>query len=958
MTKQVIKRNSSVEDFDIDKVIRSVKAAFSHYNSYSKDKIRFTREKEIELRTVLEQLDDNKHVEDIQDLIEEWLIKNGFFNIGKEYILYREEHKKARIIREKLDYIDKYIDTQDNASNLSNTDANANSSLKNITSLESEIYKDTNRLIQRQRMRELLAEINSPYKDNYIKDIDNHIIYQNDEASSPVQKPYCSAYSLYPLLLDGTNGLDGTKNTPPKHLSSFCGQFCNLVFLLSAQKKGAGAYAEFFNFFDYFAKKDFGDDYINHINDFYCVGGKLRKLLDKSNVWISTLDALKEHDFESDELNQMRDDIVDELVSKSNYEPYKEGKGVGSLTIGNMIDQYFQQITYYINQPAQNRGWQSPFTNFNVFDKFYWKAMFEHFYFPDGTQPEWKNIDFLQKRYMRWLNQERTHTILTFPVMTVCLLVDNEKCLDEDYESFVCEQWEKGDSFFVYTSDNPDSVASCCFEGKEIIKVMDETGKQIDISIEDFVNQFGDKVNQLGNSNLPKIYRICSTNEFNSNLIIDTRITGVLKRTYTGSMYKIFANNKSINVTADHIITVKKYLSKSKAEIMQITAEDLYQDDLSLYEIGTLDNYCSVAWRKINNIEKEDVENKIVFDIELYENHYFAANGIITHNCRLKNEITDNTFSSTTGLTGVQTGSCNVMTLNMSRIVQQFAKKKKYTEVGSWFTDEFYTDLGNWLRKILDRVYDYQKAYKTGLYKLDKNGMLPATKSGYISLTKLYCTIGVNGLNEAARFFGLKVTNNKKYLNFITFLLKTINEYNKEKSEPKFMFNLEIIPAESLGGKNYKWDKEDGYWVPEDKNLYNSYIYDAHDPNTTILDKIAMHGEGISANCSGGQAAHLNLSENLTKEQYFKLLRYAIKTKDRYITFNVPQSQCEDCRFISKHPIDVCPKCGSKKISYWTRIIGYLRPVESWGSDRQAEGMKRIYKDAEDNNKMCLNEKL
>lgn len=784
MTKQVIKRNSSVEDFDIDKVIRSVKAAFSHYNSYSKDKIRFTREKEIELRSVLEELDDNKHVEDIQDLIEEWLIKNGFFKVGKEYILYREEHKKARIIREKLDYIDTYIETQDNASNLSNTDANANSSLKNITSLESEIYKDTNRLIQRQRMRELLAEINSPYKDNYIKDIDSHIIYQNDEASSPVQKPYCSAYSLYPLLLDGTNGLDGTKNTPPKHLSSFCGQFCNLVFLLSAQKKGAGAYAEFFNFFDYFAKKDFGDDYINHMNDFYCIGGKLRKLLDQSDEWIPNLDTLKEHGFGSDELNKLRDDIVYEIERKSNYEEC-EDRGVGSLTIGNMIDQYFQQITYYINQPAQNRGWQSPFTNFNIFDKFYWKAMFEHFEFPDGSKPEWTNIDFLQKRYMRWLNNERLHTILTFPVMTVCLLVDNEKCLDEDYENFVCEQWAKGDSFFVYTSDNPDSVASCC---------------------------------------------------------------------------------------------------------------------------------------------------------------------------RLKNEITDNTFSSTTGLTGVQTGSCNVMTLNMSRIVQQFAKKKKYTEVGSWFTDEFYNDLGNWIRKILDRVYDYQKAYKTGLYKLDKNGMLPATKSGYIALTKLYCTIGVNGLNEAARFFGLKVNNNKKYLNFITFLLKTINEYNKEKSEPRFLFNLEIIPAESLGGKNYKWDKEDGYWVPEDKNLYNSYIYDAHDPNTSILDKIAMHGEGISANCSGGQAAHLNLSENLTKEQYFHLLRYAIKTKDRYITFNVPQSQCEDCRFISKHPIDVCPKCGSKNISYWTRIIGYLRPVEAWGSDRQAEGMKRIYKDANDKNTKCLME--
>ena len=897
-------------------------------------------------------MDDNKHVEEIQDIVEEWLFTNGFAKIGREYILYREEHKKARIIREKLDYINTYIQTHDSASNLSNTDANANSSLKNITSLESEIYKDTNRLIQRQRMRELLSEINSPYRDNYIKDINNHIIYQNDEASSPVQKPYCSAYSLYPLILDGTNGLDGTKNTAPKHLSSFCGQFCNLVFLLSAQKKGAGAYAEFFNFFDYFCKKDFGNDYINHVNDFYCIGGKLRTLLDKSNKWINNLDVLRTCDFENDELNQMRDDIVYELDNKTNY-VQGDDRGVGSLTIGNMIDQYFQQITYYINQPAQNRGWQSPFTNFNIFDKFYWKAMFSEFVFPDGTQPTWENTDFLQKRYMRWLNNERLHTLLTFPVMTVCLLVDNEKCLDENYENFVCEQWSKGDSFFVYTSDNPDSVASCCFEGKEIITVKNGES-EFDISIEDFVNSVDERVNQIGNVEMDKSWYICSFNDLNNSRFEDTKITGTLKRKYTGKMYQIFyENDKSINLTADHILKVKNIFSH---QLEKITAETLARQQ-SQYLLYHFDRKAQkIEYKSPVKIIEEIVSDKIVYDIQLEKNHYFAANGIITHNCRLRNELTDNTFSSTTGLTGVQTGSCNVMTLNMNRIVQQFAKKKKYNEVSSWFSTEFYSDLEAWLKKILDRVYDYQKAYKTGLYKLDKNGMLPATNSGYISLDKLYCTIGVNGLNEAARFFGLKVTNNKKYLEFITFLLKTINEYNKEKSERRFMFNLEIIPAESLGGKNYNWDKADGFWVPEDKNLYNSYIYDAHDPKTSILDKIAMQGEGVSANCSGGQAAHLNLSENLSKEQYFTLLRYAIKTKDRYITFNVPQSQCEDCRYISKHPIDECPNCHSKNISYWTRIIGYLRPVESWGSDRQTEGMKRIFKDGNDKNIKCLDE--
>ena len=714
----VIKRDGSKEEFNAEKIENAILKAFDAqlYDLSIEDKA--------EIKAFCKSLNRNKEqsVEDIQDEVEQFLTINAdWWHVGKAYMLYREQHKQARLISNKLKYIHKYTESEDTATNLSNTDDNANSNRKNVASAESEVYKDINRLIQRGEMKQLLAEINSPYRDQYIKDLEHHIIYQHDEASSPVLKPYCSAYTLYPLLVDGTNTIDGTKNHAPRHLSSFCGQFQNLVFLLSALKKGAGAYGEFFNFFSYFCEKEWGENY-----------------------W-------------------QKSDMV------------TSGASLEYRTIGDIIDQYFQSVTHYINQPAQNRGYQSPFTNFNVFDSYYWHTMFDDFTFPDGTKPHWDAVNWLQKRYMKWLNKERTKTLLTFPVMTVCLLTDGKDVLDKEYKDFITTQWAEGDSFFVYLSENADSISSCC---------------------------------------------------------------------------------------------------------------------------------------------------------------------------RLRNEITENTFSSTTGLTGVQTGSCNVMTLNLNRIVQDYCKAARYGK-DCLSNDEnnvdiFKKGLKEELQSILNRIYDYQKAYKTGLYKLAKQGMFPQVNAGYISFDKLYSTIGVNGLNEAARFLGLTVGNNKDYMDFASWILGVIKDYNKQHSEKKFMYNLELVPAESLGVKNYNWDKSDGYWVPDDENLYNSYIYDAHD-DTSILDKIAMQGGQIAKSIDGGQASHLNLQDNLSKEQYEKLLEYAVQVGNSYITFNVPQTQCDDCGFIAKHPFDKCPECGSEKVTQWTRIIGYLRPIKAWSEARQQEGSHRYF---------------
>jgi ribonucleoside-triphosphate reductase len=310
--------------------------------------------------------------------------------------------------------------------------------------------------------------------------------------------------------------------------------------------------------------------------------------------------------------------------------------------------------------------------------------------------------------------------------------------------------------------------------------------------------------------------------------------------------------------------------------------------------------------------------------------------------CRLRNALSQNTFNPTSGLTGIKTGSCNVITLNMNRIVQDFMRAYDHKEWNSTTSVQF----RGWLIGILDRVYKYHIAYKTMLYEWEDKKMFASSNGGYINIKDLYSTIGINGLNEAAEFLGYEVSNNPGYIGFLQLVLGTIKEQNAIHSihdtKRPFLFNSEVVPAEGLGGKNYNWDKEDGYWVPEDRNLYNSYFYNAHD-DTSVLDKFILHGRQTYQYTDGGSALHCNLEEHLSKEQYLKLIDFAIKEGTSYFTFNIPNSKCENCGHIVKAPIKVCPKCGSEHITWYTRIIGYLRPLTSFGKDRRIEAEKRTY---------------
>ena len=729
---EIYKRNGQKVLFDKTKIVHSVMAA---YKSVGED-FDIAEDTALNEHFSLKNLNDwcvkelgilIPSVEDIQDRVEKYLMKTNP-KVAKAYILYREQRKQTRFIKERINYMEEYSQSHDNAATSSETDANANVTMKNVANLEGEVYKVTNRLIQRARMKSKLNELYPELAKQYEADLNHHIIYTHDEASTPTLKQYCMAVSLYPLMTEGVGNIDGVTPGPPNDLQSFSGQITNLTFLLSSQCKGAVAFSEYFIALNYYVIAEFGTH------------------------WYEKLD----------------------IITTTSY--CKQQR-----TIKDNILKAFKQFVWGINQPAGNRSYQSPFTNISYFDHTYFDAMFKDFCYPDGTKPEWEAISTLQKMFMKWFNQLRLKQVLTFPVETFAMVYDPETkdIIDKEYKDLCAEMYSEGHSFFTYISDSADSLASCC---------------------------------------------------------------------------------------------------------------------------------------------------------------------------RLRNKLAENTFNPTSGLTGVETGSCNVITLNINRIIQDFAKFESrgidYRQdiQDTWKVCE--KCFKKYLTDILERVYKYHIAYKTMLYEQEDKKMFAASNGGYIHISKLYSTVGINGLNEAARFLGLEVSNNKSYIEFLQLILGTIKEQNKnhsitDKKRP-FIFNSEVVPAEGLGGKNYRWDKEDGYWVPEDENLYNSYFYDAHD-DTSVLDKFVLHGRQTYQYTDGGSALHCNLVDHLSKSQYLALIDFAIQEGTSYFTFNIPNSKCEDCGHIIKKPVSKCPKCGSENITQYTRVIGYLRPIKAFGNDRQEEANKRTY---------------
>lgn len=332
--------------------------------------------------------------------------------------------------------------------------------------------------------------------------------------------------------------------------------------------------------------------------------------------------------------------------------------------------------------------------------------------------------------------------------------------------------------------------------------------------------------------------------------------------------------------------------------------------------------------------------------------------------CRLRNSLKDNvddehnhtTHQYSMGTASVATGSKSVMTMNLPRLVQDatakyFRDRDTFLVAGenipeqnlTYDKDELYEYIRNEVGALTERVHKYQTAFNETIKDFLNANMLDVYRAGFIDMRKQYLTVGVNGITDAAEFLGLDVNVNDDYKEFVNNILETINILNKKDKTRDCMFNTEFVPAENLAAKNYKWDKKDGYWVSPNRNLYSSYFYNPEDDKVTVIDKMVLHGKDFVQYLDGGSACHINLAEHLSQKQYRQLLKVAAKTGCNYFTFNIMNTVCNDCGFISKHTLTVCPHCGSTNLDWLTRVIGYLKRISSYADPRKIEAEKRFY---------------
>lgn len=890
---QVIKRDGTRQDYDSSKIFKAVLSAF---NSTGKE---ITAQ---EIRGIVSNLTvyDGIPIETIQDQIERALMAGGHFEVAKAFILYREEHKNERELIGMKQYIQDYMKSS-NAATGSKFDPNANVTEKNVTTLAGELQKGKMILLNRSRMRDMNLKLwGQSVAREYDRMLESHELYKHDE-TAPVY-PYCVAITMYPMLLDGLQKLGGISD-PPKHLRSFCGIFVNMIFTIAAQFAGAVATPEFLMYFDYFCRKEWGDDYFKKEGDivevnasprtiekviedyfqnvvyylnqpaaarnFQCVtentqlwtpqGFKYLKELKEGDycyVWengiykIQKINKLNVYDYNSDrdgklirfsgrnyqqtvtqshrvvykvpntdkfavreamELyghSKLSCPIAGTLENKEDYPIWDEllrlctyaltdgsviethGKyrltyymspnragfnevtqclnslGIGYTVVSSKVSQFGtvneirltstdsynicrqlentkkkipgffrrlsqRQARIVLNCWAKSDGQQlrdgrllmqcdnediasalqevvllagygssieyhktskfdgttgntlyvttylrdckrvsnyekvsytgkvwcpttdagivvfreengvpyisgnSVFWNISYFDKNYFEGIFGDFVFPDGTKPSWESLDWLQRKFMKWFNHERTKKLLTFPVETMALLTDGEDVKDKEYADFTAEMQAEGHSFFVYMSDSPDSLSSCC---------------------------------------------------------------------------------------------------------------------------------------------------------------------------RLRNEVQDNQFSYSLGAGGVATGSKSVMTLNINRLVQDWVSKEQESPLyKAWLEEEdikkpfvhSWDNLKEYLREKVQLVHKFQTSYNELLKEFYKAGMLTVYNAGFIDLKKQYLTIGVNGVVEAAEFLGIGVSDNPMYREFIQIILGTISEENKKAKTKELMFNTEFVPKRS-----------------------------------------------------------------------------------------------------------------------------------------------------------------
>jgi len=286
------------------------------------------------------------------------------------------------------------------------------------------------------------------------------------------------------------------------------------------------------------------------------------------------------------------------------------------------------------------------------------------------------------------------------------------------------------------------------------------------------------------------------------------------------------------------------------------------------------------------------------------------------------------------------TGSIGVVTVNLPRLAY-LSKSESEFFTRLWATVNVAKKSLEMKRKVIE-----EQTVK-GLYPYSANYLRDVKlKSGSYWFNH-FNTIGLIGMNEAIQnLFGIDHTLTSKSgqafavktLNYMRDIIKDIQE------ETGNYYNLEATPAE---GTSYRLAKQDKERFPDiitsgDKVPY--YTNSTQLPvgfTDDIFETLDLQDE-LQSLYTGGTVLHLYLGERVKDTQTTKELIRKVFTKYKlpYISITPTFSICNEHGYISGEHFN-CPTCG-KPAEVYTRVVGYLRPVQNFNKGKKAEYLDRV----------------
>lgn len=945
------------------------------------------------------------------------------------------------LTNEQLTSIDEFVKEYINAENAatgSRYDANANVTNKNIITLLGEMIKPVfinyNRHI---RFNQMVKDFDKSIAESYIDDIENCRIYQHDETH--VLTPYCMSISLFPFLQYGSKCIGGITEKP-KHLSSFCGGLINLMNQVAATVAGAVAIPSLLVCFDFFARKDYGENYLKtnakevaqefqhlvyYLNE-PCSGRNSQSIFwnvsifdtaylnglygdfvypdDFSKVNIPSVMNLQKYFLTWFNKERERSLLTFPVITCAMV--YDKNKQVidtdfkqfvcNELSKGNAFFVYLSDSIESLSSccfdgsqmtltKSSNGVKYSSFADlFNDGDK-------NKMIFHNGS---WRNgniikLDKSNKTMYSITTENNKNMIVTedhiFPTLhgdkkvseltTNDYLIVNTSQLEAESDEglglsilhgivvgaylgnglrCVCDELDENniDKYLVTLSSNSDNInvlngaienITKAFECK-ITTDLHNNNASVNIYSKELYNFIKTWVIENGNEKELNLDCLLQSPAFRKGIIQGYGLTTDSHNDILYIQSKKLLNQIEVVFTSIGIPTkidtdtlytispVTKYI-QAHDTIYTISPVTTY---IQSYDVDKFTSKCL----QIKSIEECQTNDNSVYCFEMEDEldpYFTLPNGIMTHNCRLRNE-SKNTFSFTLGNVGEMTGSVNVITINMNRFIQDTFK------IATAENKNFKDFLLSELRKLVQKLHKYHISIRKIYENTRDAGMYPVHSAHFIEMDRQFSTIGINGLVEGAEFLGYEITPNEDYMNFCSSILKTISEENKKGKELYGVrFNTEFVPGENAGHKLAQWDKRDGYVVP--RECYNSYFYRVEDMNLSVIEKAKMHGKLVTDYLDGGSAVHYNMESYMTAEQYSKWIDINAYIGVNYFCTNILITCCEEdnCGHINKNTEYHCVKCGSKNISHATRIIGFLKKIKHFSVARQEESKLRYY---------------